>query len=83
MITCLAHHETALFWGWIMAFLVPGGALLRATLWPERIPPENSVSAIRVRIERERRATAAHTRRPRPVRDATPARRPGSHRIAA
>lgn len=80
MIANLVSHETALFWGWIVAFLVPGAALLRAALWPQRIPPENSVGAIRARIERERWAASADTRRARPAR---PTRRPASHRSAA
>lgn len=82
MITYLIHHETALFWGWMLAFLVPGAALIRAALWPRRVPPENSVSAIRARIERER-WSAADTIRPRPITAARPARRPTSHRSAA
>ncbi|GAB3207116.1 hypothetical protein GCM10027262_18910 [Nocardia tengchongensis] len=82
MMNYLAHHETAMFWGWMLAFVVPGAALLRAALWPQRIPPETSVGAIRARIERERWAAAADTIRARPVTDARPARRPISHRIA-
>ncbi|MEU1206906.1 hypothetical protein [Nocardia sp. NPDC005825] len=83
MITDLVGQETALFWGWMLAFLVPGAALLRAALRPQRIPPENSVGAIKARIERERWAAAADARRPRPVRPARPARRAASHRSAA
>ncbi|GAB3207088.1 hypothetical protein GCM10027262_18770 [Nocardia tengchongensis] len=62
MITHLAHYETSLFWGWVLAMVVPTVALLRLALWSDRMPPQNSVGAIRARIELERRATAA-TRR--------------------
>ncbi|MFE5290303.1 hypothetical protein ACFRAQ_35585 [Nocardia sp. NPDC056611] len=82
MITYLVHHETALFWGWMLAFLIPGAALLRAALWPQRMPPENS-GAIRARIERERWTPAPDQTRPWPVTATRPARRPASHRSAA
>ncbi|MFE3984442.1 hypothetical protein ACFXPR_08155 [Nocardia tengchongensis] len=75
MITHLAHYETSLFWGWVLAMVVPTVALLRLALWPERIPPQNSVGAIRARIERERRA-AADTMRLRPVTRRHASRRP-------
>lgn len=55
MITYLAHYETSLFWGWVLAMVVPSAALIRLALWSDRIPPQNSVGAIRARIERERR----------------------------
>lgn len=81
MITHLAHYETLLFWGWVLAMVVPTVALLRLALWPDRIPPQNSVAAIRARIERERRAAAADTMRLRP--GPQPARTPAHRRIAA
>ncbi|WP_458690894.1 hypothetical protein [Nocardia tengchongensis] len=83
MITYLAHYETSLFWGWVLAMVVPTVALLRLALWPDRIPPQNSVGAIRARIERERRGAAANTMRLRPVTGPQPARRPAHRRIAA
>ncbi|QVI22018.1 hypothetical protein KHQ06_02345 [Nocardia tengchongensis] len=83
MITHLAHYETSLFWGWVLAMIVPTVVLLRLALWFDRIPPQNSVGAIRARIERERRAAAADMMRLRPVTGPQPARRPAHRRIAA
>ncbi|MFE3986412.1 hypothetical protein ACFXPR_18170 [Nocardia tengchongensis] len=83
MITHLAHYETSLFWGWVLAMVVPTVAVLRLALWPERIPPQNSVGAIRARIERERRAATVDTIRLRPVTGPQPARRPAHRRTAA
>ncbi|MFD6353697.1 hypothetical protein [Nocardia tengchongensis] len=83
MITHLAHYETSLFWGWVLAMVVPTVVLLRLALWFDRIPPQNSVGAIRARIERERRAAAADMMRLRPVTVPQAARRPAHRRIAA
>ena len=69
MITHLAHYETSLFWGWVLAMVVPTVAVLRLALWSDRIPPQNSVGAIRARIEWERRAARNS---PRTRRKSTP-----------
>ncbi|MFE3029508.1 hypothetical protein [Nocardia tengchongensis] len=82
MITHLAHYETSLFWGWLLAMVVPSAALLRLALWPDPIPPQNSVGAIRARIEREHRA-ASDTMSLRLVMGPQPARRPAHRRGAA
>ncbi|MFE4456005.1 hypothetical protein ACFROC_01490 [Nocardia tengchongensis] len=83
MITHLAHYETSLFWGWVLAMVVPSVALLRLALWPDPIPSQNSVGAIRARIERERRGAAADTMRLPPVTVPQAARRPAHRRVAA
>ncbi|MFF0630869.1 hypothetical protein ACFYTS_00035 [Nocardia sp. NPDC004151] len=83
MITYLADYETSLVWEWVLAMVVPSIALIRLALWSDRMPPQNSVGAIRARIERERRAAAADPIRRRPVTDTRAARRPVHRRSAA
>ncbi|WP_040802802.1 hypothetical protein [Nocardia concava] len=83
MIAYLAQHQTAMTLAWVLAFLVPSVALLGAALWPEYIPPENRVGAIRARIEEEKRAAAADTEELPPVKGARPSRRPAGSRSAA
>ena len=39
--------------GWALVFGLPAAVLVAAILWPERIPKDRTVEAIRQRIEEE------------------------------
>ena len=45
---------------WVVVFALPISVILAAILWPERIPPERTVDAIRERVEREDRRRYRH-----------------------
>jgi hypothetical protein len=38
---------------WIIVFALPVAVIIAAILWPERIPPDRTVDAIRRRVEEE------------------------------
>lgn len=44
--------------GWVLVFALPISVIIAAILWPERIPPDRTVDAIRERVEAERRRDA-------------------------
>ncbi|MGX1808831.1 hypothetical protein ACWIGI_24190 [Nocardia sp. NPDC055321] len=67
MIAYLAQNDAVLICGWVLVFLIPGGALLLAILWPDGTPPERSVENILRRLERERAGappTVGHRNQP-------------------
>lgn len=39
--------------GWVMVFGLPLAVIIAVVLWPERIPKDRTVEAIRQRIEEE------------------------------
>ncbi|MBF6070145.1 hypothetical protein IU488_14220 [Nocardia farcinica] len=39
--------------GWVLVFALPISVIIAAILWPERIPPDRTVDAIRRRVEEE------------------------------
>ncbi|WP_435592032.1 hypothetical protein [Nocardia sp. bgisy118] len=39
--------------GWVLVFGLPAAAFIAALVWPERIPKDRTVKAIRERIEHE------------------------------
>ncbi|BDT96904.1 hypothetical protein IFM12275_68890 [Nocardia sputorum] len=39
--------------GWVLVFALPVAVLAATILWPERIPPDRTVEAIRRRVESE------------------------------
>jgi hypothetical protein len=45
---------------WIVVFGLPTTVLLAAILWPDRIPPDRTVDAIRRRVEKEEGRSYRH-----------------------
>ncbi|MGY2059494.1 hypothetical protein [Nocardia gipuzkoensis] len=39
--------------GWVLVFALPGAVIVGVVFWPERIPKDRTVEAIRQRIEDE------------------------------
>ncbi|MEV6362025.1 hypothetical protein [Nocardia asteroides] len=51
---------------WAAVVGIPAAALFAAIMWPQPIPPDRTVEAIRQRVESERRREAARRGRRRP-----------------
>lgn len=52
--------------GWVLVFALPIAVIIGVIVWPERIPPDRTVDAIRERVEAERRREINRRGRRRP-----------------